>query len=127
MNINTNNNLSFQAKFINTKSFQEVIEYAEKNKKLPELDSALNKIGHVYGNDILIIHGQVPNGIYSSFRMGNRSVQNLSMHATTPQESSFNAIIELSELGKKFKKLLGSREIKTDLTPEQIINKYSVK
>ena len=125
MNINCNNNVAFQAKFMNTKSFKEVVEYAEKNNKLLELDSAFNKLHNVQGQDILIIHGQTPAGIYSSFRMGNRSVQNLSMKAKTPQESSFNAILELSELGRKFRKLLGG-EVKTDLSAEQVISKYSV-
>ena len=125
MNIQDNSNLSFKAKFINTKSLKEVVEYAEKNNKLLELDGALNKLGNINGKDILIIHGKTPSGIYSSFRMGNRSVQNLSMGASSPQESSYNAILELSTMGRKLKKLLGG-DVKTNLTAEQIIQKYGI-
>ena len=126
MNISANyDSTNFKAKFVNNAAFKEVVDYAANTKKLRELDNALHNLKSANEGDILIIHGKTPAGIYSSFRMSHRSVQNLSMGAETPAESSFNAIIDLSSLGRKFKKLVGA-EVKTTVTAEDIIKNYAV-
>ena len=124
MNISTNQNQpTFSAKFVNNKAFQEVVKYAKDTKQLQELDTALNKINNSNTGDILLIHGTVPGGVYSNFNMGKRAVQNLG--AETPEKASFNAIMELGELGRKFRKLIGG-EVKSNLKAEDVIKKYSV-
>ncbi len=124
MNISTNQNqTTFSAKFVNNKAFQEVVKYAKDNNRLQELDSALNKINNTAGSDILLIHGKVQNGVYSNFNMGKRAVQNLG--AETPEKASFNAILELGELGRKFRKLLGG-DVKSTLKENELISKYTV-
>ncbi len=124
MNISTNQNQpAFSAKFVNNKAFQEVVKYAKESKQLQELDTALNKINNANSGDILLIHGTVPNGVYSNFNMGKRSVQNLG--AETPEKASFNAILELGELGRKFRRLIGG-EVKSNLKAEDLISKYGV-
>ena len=124
MNISTNRNQpAFSAKFINNKAFQEVVKYAKDTKQLQELDTALNKINNSNAGDILLIHGTVPGGVYSNFNMGKRAVQNLG--AETPEKASFNAIMELGELGRKFRKLVGG-EVKSNLKADDVIKKYSV-
>ena len=126
MNISINNNQpTFSAKFVNNAAFRDVITYAEKNGKMGILDGALNNLSHANKGDILLIHGQVPAGIFSSFTMNNRSVQNLALGAKTAPETSFNAIIDLSTLGRKFRKLVGG-DVKTDYNADDIIKKYSV-
>ena len=87
------------------------------------MDTALNKINNANSGDILLIHGTVPNGVYSNFNMGKRSVQNLG--AETPEKASFNAILELGELGRKFRRLIGG-EVKSNLKAEDLISKYGV-
>ena len=125
MNIkNQENNLNFGAKFIDNKAFREVVKYAKDSNQLMELDTALNKLNNVNKGDILIIHGKIPEGIYSNFNMGHRSVQNLG--AETPEKATFNAILELGKLGKKFKKLFGE-DAKLQLKEDDLISKYSVK
>ncbi len=124
MNISTSQNQpAFSAKFINNKAFQEVVKYAKDTKQLQELDTALNKINNSNAGDILLIHGTVPGGVYSNFNMGKRAVQNLG--AETPEKASFNAIMELGELGRKFRKLVGG-EVKSNLKADDVIKKYSV-
>ena len=125
MNISTNQNqTAFSAKFINNKAFQEVVQYAKKTNQLQELDTALNKLNNANTGDILLIHGTVPGGVYSNFNLGGRhAVQNLG--AETPAKASFNGILELAELGRKFKKLFG-REVKSNIKTDDIIKKYSV-
>ncbi len=115
------NNISFKSRFVDNKAFRDVIDYAEKTKQLDVLDNALNKIDSVAASDILLIHGQTSNGVYSNFNMHRRSVQNLG--ASTPEEASFNAIVELGELGRKFRRLIGG-DVKSNLTKEKIIDKY---
>ena len=124
MNISTNQNQpAFSAKFVNNKAFQEVVKYAKESKQLQELDTALNKINNANSGDILLIHGTVPNGVYSNFNMGKRSVQNLG--AETPEKASFNAILELGDLGRKFRRLIGGA-VKSNLKAEDLISKYGV-
>ena len=124
MNISINQNQNtFGATFINTKSFREVAHYAEKNGKLLELDTALYRLSKANKGDILLIHGKTPNGrVFSNFNMGKRAIQNLG--AKTPEEASFNAICELGELGRKFKRLIGG-EVKTELNVNDVILKHS--
>ena len=116
---------AFGAKIVNNKAFLEVIRYAEKNSKLKELDVALNNLKNANSGDILIIHGKAPNGIFSSFSMNKRSVQNMSNGAESPEAASFNALIELGELGRKFRKLIGG-DVQYKINAEDIINKYGV-
>jgi hypothetical protein len=72
----------------------------------------------------LIIHGTTPtNQVYSSFRLGTKSVQNLG--AKTPAQASFNAILELDEFGRKFRKLVCG-DAKSYLKPEDLIKKYTI-
>ena len=126
MNISTNyNSINFRAKFINNKAFADVINYASKENKLMDLDTALHRLKVANEGDIMIIHGQVPEGIYSNFRMKNRSVQNIAAGCSSPAEATFNSIIELSNLGKKFKRLIGG-EVKTKTTTLDIVNEYGV-
>ena len=119
------NEQTFGAKVINNKAFIEVICYAEKNGLLKELDGALNNLKNANSGDLLIIHGKTPNGIYSNFNMNKRSVQNMANGAKSPEEASFDALLELGELGYKFKKLVGGN-IEYKLTPEELIKKYGV-
>ncbi len=128
MNISANqNHPSFSAKFINNKAFQEVVKYAEETKQLQLLDDALNRLNNTKTGDILLIHGKTSNGVYSNFSMGNmgnkKSILNLG--AETPEKASFDGIIELGELGRKFRRLIGG-EFKSTLKSEDIIKKYSV-
>lgn len=124
MKISTDSNQqNFTGKFINTKSFQEVVKYAEKVKRLPELDTALNRLNSVKTEDILLIHGKSGDRVFSNFNMGKRAIQNLG--AATPEEASFNAILELGELGRKFRRLVGG-EAASKLTADDVIKKYGV-
>lgn len=125
MNISTSQNQpSFSAKFIDNKAFRDVVKYAENTKQLQVLDTALNKINNVKAGDILIIHGKNAEEVYSNFNMGRRAIQNLG--AKTPEEASFNAIIQLGELGRKFRRLVGG-ELKLNLTANDLVSKYGVK
>ena len=45
--------------------------------------------------------------------------------AETPEKASFNAILELGELGRKFRRLIGG-EVKSNLKAEDLISKYGV-
>ena len=119
------NEQTFGAKFFKNKAFEEVVRYAEQTSRIKDLDSALNNLANANSGDILIIHGKTSNGIYSNFNMGKRSVQNLANKAKTPEETSFNAIIELGELGQKFRRLIGG-DVKYTLKAEDLINKYGV-
>lgn len=115
---------AFGAKF-DGRAFKEVVEYADKTKQLRALDSALHNILHANKGDILIIHGKTPDGrIYSNFTMGKRCVQNLSSGAETPAQASFNGILELGQLGRKFRQLAGG-DVKDDLNAAGILAKYS--
>lgn len=115
---------SFGAKF-EQKALKEVIDYASKTKQLRQLDSALNNILHANDGDILIIHGKTPDGrVYSNFTMGKRTVQNPANAAKTPEEASFNGILELGQLGVKFRRLVGGN-VKDNFSPEEIFTRYS--
>lgn len=118
---------AFSARFTNNKAFKEVVEYAEKNNCLRTLDSALNTIKKANNGDITILHGQSPNGgFFSAFTTGRRSVSNEVSQAQSPAEASFDGILELSFLTKKFKSLMGVSKVKQDITPQRIINEYTV-
>lgn len=115
---------SFGAKF-EPKALKEVIEYAANTKQLRKLDAALNNILHANEGDILIIHGKTPDGrVFSNFTMGKRTIQNLTNGAASPQEASFNAILELGELGRKFRSLIGGN-VKENITASEIYSRYS--
>lgn len=115
---------NFGAKF-EPKALKEVISYASENKKLRELDSALNNILHANDGDILIIHGKTPDGrVYSNFTLGKRTVQNPVNGAKTPEEASFNGILELGKLGSLFRRLVGGN-VKEDLSASEMISRYS--
>ncbi len=115
---------SFRAKF-EAKALKEVVDYAAKNKQLRKLDTALNNILHANEGDILIIHGKTPDGrIFSNFTMGKHTIQNFSNGAQSPQEASFNGILELGELGRKFRSLVGG-DVKDKTTAQELISRYS--
>ena len=118
------NNVSFKAKFVDNRAFREVVKYAEETKQLDALDTALNRIDSIKGGDILLVHGKTQNGVYSNFNMDRRSLQNLG--ADTPEEASFKAIVELGELGRKFRRIVGG-ELKSTLSSEKIIDRYTGK
>ena len=122
MNIVCNNSPSFGMNFVKSPALREVVDYAAKEGKLLQLDSAMNMLRNVNGGDVLIVHGKTPAGIFSSFVMGKRSVQNLANGAKSAPEASFNAIIELSQLGRSFRRLVGG-DVKVKLTPESLLNK----
>lgn len=113
----------FTAKFIPNKAFKEVVDYAAETKQLRALDSALNNIKKANDGDILIIHGQNATGAYSSFTMGHRSSVNLCTNGTQ-QQASFNGIIELGQLGRKFRSLVGGN-VKENISKEDIIKNYT--
>ena len=69
-----NSDTSFKAKFMNNSAFNEVVHYAEKTEKLPQLESALHNINMANPGDILLIHGKTADNVFSSFRMGKKSV-----------------------------------------------------
>ena len=119
------NEKAFRAKFVKNKAFEEVVRFAEKTSKMKDLDTALNNLANANSGDILIIHGKTSNGIYSNFNMGKRSVQNLTNEAKTPEEASFIALLELGELERKFRRLIGGN-VKYTLKAEDMINKYGV-
>lgn len=115
---------AFGARF-NKKGLTEVVNYAKETGQLQALDSALNKLLHANDGDILIIHGKTPDGeIYSNFTMGKKTVQNLTADSKTPAEASFKGILELGELGRKFRRLVGG-DVKENLKAEDIISRYA--
>ncbi len=115
---------SFGAKF-EAKALKEVVDYAAETKQLRKLDTALNNILHANEGDILIIHGNTPDGrIFSNFTMGKRTIQNFSNGAKSPVEATFNGIVELGELGKKFRRLVGGN-VKDNTTASELISRYS--
>ncbi len=115
---------SFGAKF-EAKALKEVVDYAATTKQLRKLDTALNNILHANEGDILIIHGKTQDGrIFSNFTMGKRTIQNFSNGAKSPVESTFNGILELGELGAKFRRLAGGN-VKDKTTAAELIARYS--
>lgn len=125
MKISSNyNQPSFSARFINNQPFRDVVKYANDTQQLSILDSALNVIRSISPGEILLLHGESKSGtVYSNFSMRNRAVSNEMM--STPAESSFYGILELSELGSKFNKLFGNR-LKPLWTEEGLIRRYTV-
>ena len=117
---------AFTAKFVNNKAFQEVLNYAKENNCLRTLDNALNNLATANRCSITIMHGKSPNGqIYSCCTAGKRSIPNCITYAKTPQEASFEGIVELSMLGKKFRSLVGDK-VKHFITTDDIVKKYTV-
>ncbi len=116
------NHPAFTAKFIPNKAFKEVIGYAEQTKQLRSLDNALNNIKNANEGDILIMHGLNGDNVYSNFTMNRRSVFNLG--GKTPEEATFNGILELGTLGRKFRKLIGG-DVKENIKAEDILKRYS--
>ena len=120
----SNKQSSFTAKFVPNKAFKEVVAYAESTKQLRALDSALNSIRKANEGDILIVHGSVNNHVFSNFTLGKRSVYNA--NAQTPEEASFNGILDLGTLGSKFRKLVGGN-VKENITANDIMQNYTTK
>ena len=117
------NQTNFRARFYNNQAFKEVVKYAKETKQLQTLDTALNKLNNVNEGEILLMHGKTSTGMFSNFTKNRRAVQN--MCTETPEKSSFNAILELAEFGRKFTKLFGENA-DSKLTSDSIINKYTV-
>lgn len=125
MNINAQQNqTSFSARFIDNKAFREVVSYAEKTKQLDTLDNALNRLNNANSGDILLVHGKIGDNVFSNFNMNKRSIQNLG--AETPEKASFDAIIALGELGRKFRRLIGEN-VKSTIRANDLIEKYASK
>ena len=55
--------------------------------------------------------------------MNKRAVQNLG--AETPEKASFNGILDLAQLGKMFKKLVGG-DVVENINVNDIFKKYTV-
>ncbi len=113
----------FTAKFVPNRAFREVVEYAKETRQLNALDSALYNIKKSSDGDILLMHGETPSGIFSTFSLGNKAVIN--SPADTPEEASFNAIIELGTLGRKFNNLVCGK-VKNTVTVNDIMKNYTV-
>ena len=116
------NHPAFTAKFIPNKAFKEVVDYAAKNSQLRALDSALNTLKKANDGDILIIHGSKNGKTFSNFTMGKRSVVNIGTNS--PAEATFNGIIDLASLGRKFRSLVGG-EVQEKITVNDIIKNYT--
>jgi len=114
---------AFTAKFIPNKAFKEVVDYAAETKQLRALDSALNNINKANDGDILITHGQTASGVFSNFTLKRRSSVNLGANCS-PAEASFNGILELGQLGRKFRSLFGGN-VKECISPADIIKNYT--
>lgn len=114
----------FKAKFTNNGAFKEVVHYANEVKKLPQLESALHNIDMANPGDILLIHGKAADNIFSSFRMGNKTVYNFANGETNPIAVSLKSILELGELGTKFRRLVGGN-VSYKVSEEDIIKRYT--
>lgn len=122
-----NQSPAFNAKFQNNKAFQEVVQYAADNNCLRTFDTALNTLKKADDCTIVITHGlNREGGIFSTFLKDRRSVSNYVAEAKSPAEASFDGILELSWLGKKFKSLVGTSKPKQNITKESILKEYSV-
>lgn len=127
MEISYNNSQpSFGIKIYNkNNALTDIIEYADKHKKLPYLDGALANLSNVKGGDLLIIHGKSGNAIYSSFTIGRNTVRNEVKGCSSYQEASYNAILELVDRDcPKLMQLL-RRKVKRKFNVKQMIEKYS--
>ena len=114
---------AFTAKFVPNRAFREVVQYAKDTKQLGVLDSALYNIKKANNGDILLIHGETPSGVFSNFSIWRRAVINTPEE--TPEKASFNGIIELGTLGRKFRSLVGG-DVKNSVTAEDIMKNYTV-
>lgn len=119
----TCNHPAFTAKFVPNRAFREVVGYAKETKQLGALDSALHNIKNANDGDILIIHGETPSGVFSNFSLDRKTVTNTSLK--TPEESSFNGILELGTLGRKFRSLVCGN-VKSKVTADDIMKNYTV-
>lgn len=118
---------TFSAKFVNNQQFREVVQYAQEKGCMRTLDSALNTIKKANKGNITILHGKTSEGtIFSSFTTGRRSVPNNIADASSPAEASFDGILELSMLTKKFRSLLGVSNIDQNINTNSIIKEYTV-
>ena len=118
---------AFSARFTNNRPFREVVKYAVDNNCLRTLDSALNTIKKADLGEITILHGETAKGsIYSTFAQGKRSVPNSVSDAKTPAEASFDGILELSMLSKKFRSLFGVKEASQNINSERIMKEYTI-
>lgn len=118
---------TFSAEFVNNKAFKDVVQYAKDNGCMRTLDAALNTIKKANNGKISILHGTTSDGlIYSTFTTGRRSVSNSILDAKSPAEASFDGILELSTLTKKFKSLLGVSKVEQNISPESLIKEYTV-
>ncbi len=123
----TNYSPAFSAKFINNKEMREVIQFAKDNNCMRTLDGALNTLKNVDNKAVRILHGTTSEGrMYSTFMVGKRSVPNNVCDVKSPAEASFDGIMELSMLTKKFKSLFGVHEATNNLTVEKMIKEYTV-
>ncbi len=118
---------AFNARFKNNAGFRDVVQYAQEKGCMRTLDCALNTIKKANYGEISILHGKNPNGnMYSTFTTGKRSVPNNITEASCPAEATFDGILELSMLGKKFKSLLGVSKIEQNITPNSLMKEYTV-
>lgn len=116
------NQPAFGMKFIDNSAMREVFKYAKDTKQLKTLDNALNSLLSANEGDVLLIHGRTPDGkVYSNLNLGHRCSQNSGI--SSPEEASFNGIVELAELGRKFRSLVGGNA-KDSLTPEKMMQRY---
>lgn len=121
-------NPAFGLRIKDNRAFRQVLSTAKYNKKFLELDSTLNSLLHVKGNDIVIIHGYTKEGaIYSTFLCGEKSVLNNTTGCQTPAQASLKAILDLVDKDNpKLMQLLGSR-VKRFISEAEIINRYTIK
>lgn len=118
---------AFSAKFVNNKSFQNLVKYAQEKGCMRTLDSSLHSLSKVDNAVIRICDGTTPDGkIYSTFMSGRRSVPNDVFDAKTPSEATLDGIIELSMFGKKYKSLIGVSRATDSITPQSMIKDYTV-
>lgn len=118
---------SFNAKFTNNEAFREVVQYAADNNCLRTLDSALNTLKKTDDCIITATHGVDSKGaMYSTFLKGRRSVSNSVSEATSPAHATFDGILELSWLGRKFRSLVGTSQPEQNITKESLVKEYSV-
>ncbi|MBQ8460648.1 hypothetical protein IJ541_11200 [bacterium] len=117
---------SFGLKFYRNKNLEEVVL---SEKRLQNLDQAFNKLLHIEGGDIVIIHGINKEGkIFSTFTLGRNSVQNNTAGYKTPIEATKRAILELIDPeNSKLTKLLGGKKPKVSITENDIFSRYTTK
>ena len=122
---------AFKADFVNNKEFREVVKYAQENNCMRTLDGALNNIKKANPGQIRICHGYTSDGkMYSTFMIQNertiRSVANSTADSESTAEASFDGILELGMLNRKFRSLFGVQKVEQNITPARIIKEYTV-